>query len=215
MPGYLTGAKEDLLAEFLRSLRGRVQHLRSQRASGSTSDEEPNALHYEEAQAEGERNEERGGATAGAKVSRVQLQGRSRGQAGHRAQGPGPLQAPHPRDHATGQKRQHADDNRGVGSVYAGLAQLFRLLRDTRSAGLPHPLDPTATASGSVAAVENTTSSPSGPDRAGGSAAAGEQHRRQRSWSLVSGPVQGSLRGPLQCLLQIARPSDLDRRLLA
>jgi len=35
-----------------------------------------------------------------------------------------------------------------------------------------------ATSSGSVAAVENTTPSPGGPDRAGGSAAAGEQHRR-------------------------------------
>src|SRR5215472_3857773 len=105
------------------------QHLRPQRASGSTSDEEPYAIHYEEAQAEGERSEECGGATAGTKISRVQLQGRSGGQARYRAQGPGPLQAPHPRDHATGQKRQHADDNRGVGSVYAGLAQLFRLLR--------------------------------------------------------------------------------------
>ena len=37
---------------------------------------------------------------------------------------------PNPGDHATGKRRQHRDDDRGTGSVYAGLAQLFRLLRN-------------------------------------------------------------------------------------
>src|SRR5499425_900195 len=45
-------------------------------------------------QAEGERSEEYGGATAGTKISRVQLPSRPGGQARHRAQGSGPLQAP-------------------------------------------------------------------------------------------------------------------------
>ena len=97
-------------------------------------------------------------------------------------------------------RRQHRDDDRGVDPVYAGLAQLFRLLRDAASADLPHPLGPTATSGGSVAAVENTAPSPGRPDRAGGSAAAGQQHRRQRSRSLVSGPGEGSLCGAFQCL---------------
>jgi RNA-directed DNA polymerase len=34
------------------------------------------------------------------------------------------------RDHATGQRRQHRDDDSGTGSLYEGLAQLFRLLRN-------------------------------------------------------------------------------------
>ena len=50
-----------------------------------------------------------------------------------------------PGDHATGQRRQHGDDDRGTGSVYAGLAQLFRLLRNARSADWPDPLGPVAT----------------------------------------------------------------------
>src|SRR5215831_4049426 len=62
-------------------------------------------------QAEGERSEEYGGATAGTKISRVQLPSRPGGQARHRAQGPGPLQAPHPRDHTTGQERQPAGES--------------------------------------------------------------------------------------------------------
>jgi len=35
---------------------------------------------------------------------------------------------------ATGQERQHREDDGGVGSVYAGLAHLFRLLRNAYGA---------------------------------------------------------------------------------
>ena len=70
-----------------------------------------------------------------------------------------------------GQGRQHRDDNGGTGPVYAGLARLFRLLRNARGADRSHSLGPVATAGRSVAAVENTTSSPGGTDRTGSSSA--------------------------------------------
>src|SRR5215472_388911 len=41
-----------------------------------------------------------------------------------------------------------------------GLAQLFRILRNTGSADFPHRLSPAATQDGFVAAVENTAPSP-------------------------------------------------------
>ena len=47
-------------------------------------------------------------------------------------------------------------------AVHAGLAQLLRLLRDAGGAGLPHALGPVATASGTVATVENTPPSSRG-----------------------------------------------------
>jgi len=73
----------------------------------------------------------------------------------------------------------------GVGPVSAGLAQLFRLLRNARSARLPHPLGPLAASGGSVAAVENPTPSPGGAVATGGASQAGEQHRWQRAGPLV------------------------------
>ena len=53
-----------------------------------------------------------------------------RGQARDCAEGPGAVQSQSPGNHATGQGRQHRDDDSGTGSVYAGLARLFRLLRN-------------------------------------------------------------------------------------
>src|SRR5215471_12410479 len=97
--------------------------------------------------------------------------------------------------------------NERAGLVYAGLGRLFRLLRNTRSAHRPHSLGPAATPGRSMAAVEDTTSSPRGADRTGGERAAGEQYRRQRSWSLASCQEQGPLSRTQQQVLQIARTS--------
>src|ERR1700740_2273514 len=83
----------------------------------------------------------------------------------------------------------------------------WNVLRNARSAHRPHSLGPAATPGRSVAAVEDTTSSPRGADRTGGERAAGEQHRRQRSWSLASGQEQGPLSRTQQQVLQIARSS--------
>ena len=77
----------------------------------------------------------------------------------------GSVQAANPGDHATGKGRQHGDDDGGTGPVYAGLARLFRILRNARGADRSHPLGPVATPGCSVAAVENTAPSPSGADR--------------------------------------------------
>jgi hypothetical protein len=61
-----------------------------------------------------------------------------------------------PGDHATGQRRQYENHDRGIGSIYAGLARLLRILRNARGADRSHSLGPAAAQSGHVAAVENT-----------------------------------------------------------
>ena len=53
----------------IRTLRRRLQHLCPKRAGGEAGDGECGQLHHEEAQAEGERREERGGQAVGAEVS--------------------------------------------------------------------------------------------------------------------------------------------------
>src|SRR5712692_5910076 len=73
------------------------------------------------------------------------------------------MQATNPGHHAKGQGRQHQDDNGGAGPVYAGLARLFRLLRNARGADRSHSLGPAA--GRCLAPVENTTTSPSGTGR--------------------------------------------------
>src|SRR6516165_9603630 len=118
-------------------------------------------------------------------------------------------------DYTQGQGCQHRNDNERASLVYAGLGRLFRLLRNTRSAHRPHSLGPAATPVRSVAAVEDTTSSPCGADCTGSEGAAGEQYRRQRSWSLASCQEQGPLRRTQQQVLQIARSSISIWRVLA
>src|SRR4029077_4963235 len=81
---------------------------------------------------------------------------------------PGPVQAANPGHHAQGQGRQHYGDNGRVGSVYAGLAQLFRLLRNARGVDRSHSLGPAAITGRPVASVENTTSPSCGTDRTAG-----------------------------------------------
>ncbi len=61
--------------------------------------------------------------------------------------------------------------------LHAGLAQLFRLLRNTPGTRQSYSLGPAATSSGSVAAVENTTSSSGRTSRIGGTPATSAQHR--------------------------------------
>src|SRR5256714_4507559 len=109
---------------------------------------------------------------------------------------------------------QHEDDNGRVGPVYAGLAQLFWLLRNARGVGGSHSLGPVAIAGRSVASVENTTSPPCGTDRIA-SLWAVVQYGRQRPWPMVHRPEQSPLTGAFQCILQIARSPLLVRSLLA
>ena len=71
------------------------------------------------------------------------------------------------RDHAKGQRRQHRDDNGRTGPVYAGLARLFRLLRNARGVDRSHSLGPAAIAGCLLAPMENTKASASSTHRAG------------------------------------------------
>jgi RNA-directed DNA polymerase len=106
------------------------------------------------------------------------------------------------------------DDNGRAGPLYAGLAQLFRLLRNAGGARCSHALGPVATAGRPVASVENTTSPSCGTDRIA-SLWAVVQYGRQRPWPMVHRPEQSPLTGAFQCILQIARSPLLVRSLLA
>lgn len=188
------GRSKTHVREGIVSSTGQV---RSQRTRGSTGDGERHAIHHDTAQAHGECVEECGGATAGSKVSGIQLHSRSGGQARHCAEGSRSVQSQNSGNHATGKRRQHRDDDSGTGSVHAGLAHLFRLLRNAGSAGIPHSLGPVAITSGLVAAMENTAPSPSRSAGTGCPSAAGRQYRWQRARSLVARSGQGPLGGPL------------------
>src|SRR4029077_16342491 len=111
--------------------------------------------------------EECGGTTAGKEVSRVQLYGWSGDQAHDCAEIAGAVQTTNPGDQAKGEWRQHQDDNGGASHVYAGLARLFRLLRNAQGTGRSHSLGPLATAGRPLAPMENTTASASGTYRTG------------------------------------------------
>ena len=89
-------------------------------------------------------------------------------------------------------------------SVSTGLARLLRLLRNARSADWPDPLGPLAASGCFVAAMENPTPSSSSSVGTRGPPKAGEQHRWQRTWPLVSRTRQSPLCWALQCLLRIA-----------
>src|SRR6478736_376021 len=80
-----------------------------------------------------------------------------------------------------------------IGHLYAGLARLFRLLRNARGADRPHSLGPIATAGRSVAPMENPTAPPRGTHRKWGLRVGCKEHGRQRPRSLVSRPQQSSL----------------------
>jgi len=77
---------------------------------------------------------------------------------------------------------------RGWRSYFGFCETPYVLIQLTRWVRLP-------TASRYVAAMENTTPSPSGSVRTGGSSKTGQQHGRQRTRPLVSGTGQSPLRG--------------------
>ena len=173
-------------------------YVRTERAGHRVMDRVTRFLDHA-AQAHGQCIEECGGAPAGADVSRLHLHRRPDGRPRDRAEGRQAVQDEGAGDHATGQRRQPGDDDSGTGSVHAGLAQLFRLLRNARGAGVPHALGPLAIASGAVATMENTSPSSRGVARAGGPSAAGRTYGRQRARPLVPRAGQGPLGGAVQC----------------
>ena len=71
-----------------------------------------------------------------------------------------------------------------------GLARLFRLLRNARSADRSPSLGPVATSGRSLAPVENTTASPRGAASHCGFSGSHAQYGRQRPWPLASRPEQ-------------------------
>ncbi len=102
-----------------------------------------------------------------------------------------------------------------LASVYAGLARLFRILRNAPSAAGSHALGSGAASVCLVATMENTTPSPGSTDRPRGLSMVGGRYRRQCARTLAPGPIQGPLTRVKQCLLSIARSSCIGQGALA
>jgi len=94
---------------------------------------------------------------------------------------------------------------------YAGLTQLFRLLRNARGADGSRTLGPGAAACGSLTAMEDAPPSPSSAPAVGCPSITGRQRRRLRSRPVVSGTVPGPRDGAVECVLQIDRASVMSR----
>jgi len=107
--------------------------------------------------------------------------------------------------YTSGERRQPGDDDSRASFASARLAQLFRLLRNALCTDSAHPLGPAPTASRYVAAMENTTPSPSVSLRTGGSPATGQHTAGSRLGPLyVAGPEPLSVGRSTSCF---ARPA--------
>ena len=160
------------------------------------------------------KGEKRGGGRGGRKFFGFYFSTGPKFRGRERAKISGRVEKRNPGDHAKGQGRQHQDDNGRAGSVHAGLARLFRLLRNARGVDRSHSLGPAAIACRSMASVENAASPSCGTDRTA-SLRGVAQYGRQRPWPLVHRSEQSPLCRALQCPLQIARSPVLDRSALA
>src|ERR1700693_1150538 len=79
---------------------------------------------YGKAEGQGERVEKRGGETAGAEVSGIQLYGREGAEAQDCAEGDRPIQGADPRDHASEQGEELGAGHGGTGRVCERPARL-------------------------------------------------------------------------------------------
>ena len=98
-----------------------------------------------------------------------------------------------PSDHMTFLTTQFGRSFTGrTGHLYAGLARLFRLLRNARGVDRSHSLGPVTIAGRSVAPMENPTAPPRGTHRKWGLRVGCKEHGRQRPRSVASRPQQSS-----------------------
>jgi RNA-directed DNA polymerase len=84
--GPLSPLLSNVVLDELRALCGRLQHLRAQQTCGAAGEAKYYRLHHAQAQAPGQRTEERGGSTSRTQVPRLQLYGKWP-EAAHRPQG--------------------------------------------------------------------------------------------------------------------------------
>jgi len=100
--------------------------------------------------------------------------------------------------HASGQKQKLGANAIRLGSVYAGLAGLLRVLRNARCADPTHRLGPAAATGCTMAAVEDATTSPRYAASIGRARDVGGLHGRQQSRSLAHRPHEG----PVDCAFE-------------
>src|SRR5271168_3825874 len=123
-------------------------YVRSHRAGEGLGEPVPDY----EAAAEGQRDEERCGATGGAQVPGIQHLERG-GRAAYRAKGPRHIQDADPGANLPDTRAQSGADSRGTDAISHRMARLLRLLPDPPSAHKPGGVDPPKITLVSLAAV--------------------------------------------------------------
>ncbi len=150
---------------------GRTYLGRSATCHGIVTESE--AIHFDRAkrdefhpattQAEGERGEECGGATAGAEVSGLQLYRWSGSETADCAESPAPLSPKSAGTDAPIARHQCGADDEGPGQLLTCLEQLLRLLPDAFGAGTAGSMDSASVAIRDLEADETTQFVASGP----------------------------------------------------
>ena len=118
-------------------------------------------------------------------------------------------------DYTARQEREHQCHDGRVSPIYAGLARLFRILRNARGADFLDQLGAAQTTMCHVAAMENRSPSAGRIARARGASPVGSQHGCQRSRPLVPIAHQGPQCRAFKTVLPVARSSFAVRGLLA
>jgi hypothetical protein len=112
------------------------------------------ALPHDEAQAQGEPAEERGGAAKGTEVSGLQLYLESRTKTADRAESGAAIQGAGAGTDEPDAGCEHRTDGRRTSTLYAGLDRLLRAVSDAFRVGQPGGVGPAQAAVGDLEAVE-------------------------------------------------------------
>ncbi len=186
-------------------------YVRSRRA-GERVMAEHHALHHDEAQAQGERAEECGGAAMGAEVSGLQLHGNRRAKTADRAESGAAGSRSGSGTDEPDARREHRTDGRGAGPVSAGLAWLFREVPNAFGAGGSGGVDPAQATVCDLEAVEAGFDAVCRTAQTGRGQGPGRANGGQRPRSVETGELARASYRTAQCLLRLARDSEIDCR---
>jgi retron-type reverse transcriptase len=190
---------------FVRSICGRLQCLRPQRASGASSDGEHHALHHDAAEAQGQRGEKRGRDRTGADVSGLRLYSRPTTQTATRRQLVGPVSSTGPEADQTGARCEPAPDGEGTDRVLVGVAGVLRLLRDADDSPTPGQMGPAAASRRRLETVGATWHTLPSAAEARRQRQGRHPHGSQQSRAMAGDVDEGAVLGASRCLLRLAR----------
>ena len=190
----------------VRTVRGRLQHLCEQSPGRGTRDGKRDAFHHRDAPLAGEPEQERGGAAMGAEVPRLQPSRHTASRSGglHRRAVQRFRRRVRETD-ATDSGREPRTDGRGSSPLLAGMARLFREVRNAIRAGKLGTMDPATAAVGDLEAMETRETEVRRATPLGRACGTGRSHGWQRPRPLALGRIAPlSLPRPAERLLRLA-----------